>query len=105
MFVLQGSHCEDLASLDEWAELVRSAGPSLVVALLLDGPQLAARWPCRYSSVLVDDPGSAVLHIEARRDSECGCESLAAPAHRFVGGEMSATETSTPVFNANRAFS
>ena len=57
--------CEDLASLDEWAELVRSMGPSLVVALLLDGPQLAARWPCRYSSVLVDDPGSAVLTLTA----------------------------------------
>jgi hypothetical protein len=57
--------CEDLASLDEVAELVRSMGPSLVVALLLDGPQLASRWPCRYSSVLADDPGSAVLTLTA----------------------------------------
>ena len=55
--------CEDLASLDEVADLVRSMGPSLVVAVLLDGPQLASRWPCRYSSVLTDDPGSAVLTL------------------------------------------
>jgi hypothetical protein len=55
--------CEDLASLDEWAELVRSMGPSLVLALLLDGPQLAARWPGRYSGVIADDPGSAVLTL------------------------------------------
>ncbi|HSC50248.1 MAG TPA: hypothetical protein VLD16_08305 [Gaiellaceae bacterium] len=55
--------CEDLASLDEVADLVRRMGPSLVVAVLLDGPQLAARWPCRYASVLADDPGSAVLTL------------------------------------------
>ncbi|HSE82472.1 MAG TPA: hypothetical protein VLA87_12420 [Gaiellaceae bacterium] len=55
--------CEDLASLDEVADNVRRIGPSLVVAVLLDGPQLASRWPCRYSSVLTDDPGSAVLTL------------------------------------------
>lgn len=55
--------CEDLASLDEVADLVRRIGPSLVVAVLLDGPQLAPRWPCRYASVLADDPGSAVLTL------------------------------------------
>ena len=55
--------CEDLARLDEVAELVRRIGPSLVVAVLLDGPQLASRWPCRYSSVLADDPGAAVLTL------------------------------------------
>ena len=55
--------CEDLASLDEVAEMVRRVGPSLVVAVLLDGPQLARRWPCRYSSVLTDDPGAAVLTL------------------------------------------
>jgi hypothetical protein len=55
--------CEDLASLDEVADHVRRIGPSLVVAVLLDGPQLAARWPCRYSSILTDDPGSAVLTL------------------------------------------
>jgi hypothetical protein len=55
--------CEDLARLDEVADVVRRIGPSLVVALLLDGPQLAQRWPCRYASVLTDDPGSAVLTL------------------------------------------
>ena len=55
--------CEDLARLDEVAELVRRIGPSLVVAVLLDGPQLASRWPCRYSSILADDPGAAVLTL------------------------------------------
>jgi hypothetical protein len=55
--------CEDLARLDEVADLIRRIGPSLVVAVLLDGPQLAARWPCRYSSVLADEPGSAVLTL------------------------------------------
>ena len=57
--------CEDLASFDEVADLVRRAGPSLVVAVLLDGPQLKSRWPCRYGSVLTDDPGSAVLTLTA----------------------------------------
>ena len=55
--------CEDLARLDEVADLVRRIGPSLVVAVLLDGPQLASRWPCRYSSVITDDPGSVVLTL------------------------------------------
>ena len=55
--------CEDLASLDEVADLVRRIGPGLVVAVLLDGPQLASRWPCRYASVIADDPGSSVLTL------------------------------------------
>ena len=55
--------CEDLARLDEVADVVRRVGPSLVVAVLLDGPQLTSRWPCRYSSVLTDDPGAAVLTL------------------------------------------
>jgi hypothetical protein len=55
--------CEDLARLDEVADLVRRIGPSLVVALLLDGPQLRSRWPSRYASVIADDPGSAVLTL------------------------------------------
>lgn len=55
--------CEDLARLDEVAEVLRYVGPSLVVALLLDGPQLASRWSSRYAGVLADDPGSAVLTL------------------------------------------
>ena len=57
--------CEDLARLDEVADLVRRFGPSLVVAVLLDGPQLGSRWPSRYGSVLADDPGSTVLTLTA----------------------------------------
>jgi hypothetical protein len=55
--------CEDLARLDEVADVVRRVGPSLVIALLLDGPQLASRWPARYASVIADDPGSSVLTL------------------------------------------
>lgn len=55
--------CEDLARLDEVADLVRRIGPSLVVALLLDGPQLSTRWSSRYARVIADEPGSSVLTL------------------------------------------
>jgi hypothetical protein len=55
--------CEDLARIDEVADLLRVVGPTLVVTLLLDGPQLASRWTARYASVLADDPGSGVLTL------------------------------------------
>ncbi len=57
--------CEDLARLDEVADLIRRIGPSLVIAVLLDGPQLSSRWPSRYASILADEPGSAVLTLTA----------------------------------------
>lgn len=57
--------CEDLARLDEVSDLLRRVGPTLVIALLLDGPQLPQRWPCRYAAVLADEPGSAVLSLSA----------------------------------------
>jgi hypothetical protein len=53
--------CEDLARADPAINIIRAVGPNLVVALLMDGPQLAPRWPGRYATVLADDPGSAVL--------------------------------------------
>jgi len=55
--------CEDLARQDPVAELVRSVGPSLVIALLLDGPQVPDRWPARYATVLAEDPRSSVLTL------------------------------------------
>lgn len=55
--------CEDLARQDPVSQLVRSVGPNLVVALLMDGPQLGARWPARYATVLAEDPGSSVLTL------------------------------------------
>jgi hypothetical protein len=61
--VLTSLVCEDLAHHDDIAQLIRSVGPTLVMNLLLDGPQLTSRWTARYASVLADDPGSAVLTL------------------------------------------
>jgi hypothetical protein len=55
--------CEDLAQIDDVAELMRSVGPTLGITPLLDGPQLTSRWAARYASVLADDPGAAVLTL------------------------------------------
>jgi hypothetical protein len=55
--------CEDLARPDPVSDVIRAVGPNLVIALLLDGPQLADRWPARYATVLADDPGSSVLTL------------------------------------------
>jgi hypothetical protein len=55
--------CEDLARQEPIGDLLRTLGPSLVFALLLDGPQLKSRWPGHYACVLADDPGSAVLTL------------------------------------------
>jgi hypothetical protein len=55
--------CEDLARPDPVCDVIRAVAPSLVVGLLLDGPQLAPRWPARYASVLADDPGCSVLTL------------------------------------------
>ncbi len=55
--------CEDLARLDPVSNLIRGVGPTLVVALLLDGPQIKGRWPDRYTSILADDPGTSVLTV------------------------------------------
>ena len=57
--------CEDLARPDPVTYVIRAVAPTLVVALLFDGPQLASRWPARYASVLADDPGCAVLTLTA----------------------------------------
>jgi hypothetical protein len=55
--------CEDLARQDPLAEIVRSIGPNLVIALLMDGPQFRSRWSARYATVLAEDPGSSVLTL------------------------------------------
>ncbi|HEX8855383.1 MAG TPA: hypothetical protein VF752_07255 [Thermoleophilaceae bacterium] len=55
--------CEDLAENDQVAEVIRAVGPTGVMTVLLDGPQLASRWAARYASVLADDPGSTVLTL------------------------------------------
>jgi hypothetical protein len=55
--------CEDLARYDPVLTVMNAIGPNLVIALLLDGPQLEQRWPGRYATVLAEDPGSAVLTV------------------------------------------
>ena len=55
--------CQDLASSDELASLIRSVAPTVLITVLLDGPQLTSRWAARYASVLADDPGSTVLTL------------------------------------------
>ena len=80
--------CEDLARLDAVADLLRTVGPTLVLTVLLDGPQLASRWTARYASVLADDPGSAVLTLTSfgmvERSRPGG--SAAVPSRRPVEG-------------------
>jgi len=66
--------CEDLARPDPVGDLARAVGPNLVIALLMDGPQLLARWPARYAASLADDPGSSVLTI-----TSIGMSSLSRP--------------------------
>jgi hypothetical protein len=55
--------CEDFARQDPIADLIRQVGPSLVVTILMDGPQRADRWSSRYASVLSEDPGSSVITL------------------------------------------
>jgi hypothetical protein len=62
-FVFAVLICEDLARPDPVADLVRSVGPDLLIALLMDAPQLPHRWPARHATVYADDPGSSVLTL------------------------------------------
>jgi len=55
--------CEDLARQDPIADLIRTVGPSMVITILMDGPQRVDRWSSRYASVLADDPGSSVITL------------------------------------------
>jgi hypothetical protein len=55
--------CEDLARPDPVGDVIRAVGPNLVIALLLDGPQLEDRWSAQYATALADDPGSSVLTL------------------------------------------
>ena len=58
--------CEDLARVDPCQQVIRAIGPNLVVALLMDAPQIEARWPVRYATVLAEDPGCAALTLTSR---------------------------------------
>lgn len=76
--------CEDLARQDPIANLIRSVGPNLVVALLMDGPQLCNRWPARYATVLADDPGSSVLTLTSLGMARL-CRPLGVCESRVIG--------------------
>jgi hypothetical protein len=55
--------CEDLARQESLSDLIRAVGPTLVITILMDGPQLKDRWSAKYASVFADDPGSCVLTL------------------------------------------
>jgi hypothetical protein len=55
--------CEDLARPEPVGDIVRAIGPNLLIALLMDAPQLNGRWPGRYAASLADDPGCSVLTV------------------------------------------
>jgi hypothetical protein len=57
--------CEDLARVDPGQRAIRAIGPNIVIALLMDGPQLVSRWPSRSAAVLAEDPGSSVLTVSS----------------------------------------
>jgi hypothetical protein len=71
--------CEDLARQDPIADVIRCIGPNLVVALLMDGPQLSGRWPAHYATVLAEDPGSSVLTV-----TSIGMSNLCRPKGKTV---------------------
>ena len=58
--------CEDLARVDPCQELIRSVGPNIIFALLMDAPQIKQRWPARHATILAEDPGSAVLTMTSK---------------------------------------
>lgn len=83
--------CEDLARQDPIAELVRHVGPTLVVTILMDGPQLKNRWSARYATVLSDDPGCSVITLTSlgmvkRHSSEFGLMSRVIALWNETGG-------------------
>ena len=75
--------CEDLARPDPVSDVIRAVAPSLVVGLLLDGPQLSPRWSARYASVLADDPGCAVLTLTSLGMAE-RCQPPGFPVSRVI---------------------
>ena len=64
--VISALICEDLARVDPCQALIRSVGPSIIFALLMDAPQIKERWPARHATILAEDPGSAVLTMTSK---------------------------------------
>jgi hypothetical protein len=76
--------CEDLARQDPVSEIIRSVAPNLVIALLMDGPQLQTRWPARFASVLAEDPGSSVLTVTSLGMSQKSKPIIGDPGSRVI---------------------
>lgn len=57
--------CEDLARQDPCKPSIQAVGPNLIFALLMDAPQLKNRWPGRYTTGLVEDPGTSLLTVSS----------------------------------------
>ena len=69
--------CEDLARSEPCHEILRSVGPNLLFALLMDGLQISPRWSARYASYLADDPGTAVITL-----TSTGLDKLSEPTSK-----------------------
>lgn len=88
--------CEDLARPDPVGDLLRAIGPNLVIALLMDGPQIKERWSARYATTLAEDPGCSVLSL-----TSAGMSKLSRPfsgvSRSQVIGLWKDAHSSTPV--------
>jgi hypothetical protein len=71
--------CEDLARPEPVGDLIRAVGPNLVIALLMDGPQVETRWPARHAMVLTDDPGCSVLTLSCLGMTKLGSDPARGP--------------------------
>jgi hypothetical protein len=76
--------CEDLARQEPVASLVRSVAPNLVIALLMDGPQVDNRWAARYATVLAEDPGSSVLSLTSLGMAKLANSFASSPKRRTI---------------------
>lgn len=76
--------CEDLARSDPCHDILRAIGPNLLFALLMDGPQIASRWPSRYAATLADDPGTSVLTVTSMGLLKRGNDTKRYPENRTV---------------------
>lgn len=77
--------CEDLARPDPVGDLLRAVGPNLVIALLMDGPQIKERWSARYATTLAEDPGCSVLSLTSIGMSKLSRPSSGANRNRIIG--------------------
>jgi len=83
--VLTALICEDLARPDPVGDLLRAVGPNLVIAILMDGPQLKERWAGRFATTLADDPGCSVLSVTSLGMSKLSRPREGATRQRIVG--------------------